>query len=97
MTWVHDEDDLKLEVLFYSKTMLFVLDALELVGYDALVFDANENIYKYSDISGNSLIVKFENNNVKDLETKVDGETVTAHFTNIGKTTITIPADFIEA
>lgn len=96
MTWGHIEDDLDL-ALFYSKTMLFVSDVLELVGYDALVFDANENIYKYSDVSGNSLTVQFENNNVKDIETKADGETTAAHFNNIGKTIITPPTEYIDA
>lgn len=96
MTWGHTEDDLDL-VLFYGKTMGFVLDVLDLVGYDALVFDTNENIYKYSDVSGHSLIVKFENNNVMDLETKANGETLTAHFNNIGKTIITPPTEYTEA
>ena len=96
MTWGHIEDDLDL-ALFYSKTMLFVSDVLELVGYDALVFDTNENIYKYSDVSGNSLTVQFENNNVKDIETKADGETTAAHFNNIGKTVITPPTEYTDA
>lgn len=95
--WVHVGEGAELDLFndYYNPTLGSIHSVIKTVDFDDFKYNESDHTYKAS-FAGNSLIVKFTNKTIEYMQVTTDGTSRIYNFTNVGTTSITLPADYEE-